>query len=80
MGKEGRTRANSLTPFLARPPAEEHGGRHKCRALGFPQGSDDVFEDSLRAAKVNCRLEFPESRGIPVGGLATPKGVSHRYF
>ena len=48
--------------FLARPPAEEQGGRHKRRALGFPQGSDDVFEDSLRAARVNCRLELPESR------------------
>lgn len=29
---------------------------------------------------MNCRLEFLESRGIPVGGLATPKEVSHLYL
>lgn len=38
-------------------------GRHRHRAVGLPQGSDNVGEDDLKAARGTHRLEAPEQGG-----------------
>lgn len=54
-------------------------GRQRHGALGSPQGSDIILENSPVAAKGTC-MRSPQSRGIPVGGRTTPKGESHISF
>lgn len=64
---------------------KEVRGRHRHEALGLPQGSDNVFENNLMAARGHARWS-PQSRGIPGGRegagrrLATLKGKSKLYF
>lgn len=60
---------------LARSLAEDMEVRrgHRHGVLGFPQGSDIVFKNSMVAAWGTCRLESPEQRDFCGWADHTPK-------